>query len=312
MNKAFMKHLESEYNTEPFEFVLKVKQFEATNDEKLKLDVFFEIYDTYIVKNAPKEINLSAENLENFRKIIHSQLLHDVFPRFIRTELCIKTIRQLETDSTVFEKREVYDFPYQDEDFNIDIVTDIDVEFMNRLMKDGYDWELIFSDKKLQMNSFYLKMDYLTNVSFFKNSNIQKYESIIPFGLQHCIEALAPISQLKKYDKAVQHLECTSYFSGEESMSKYPDKISTKRSNACYEALLKMPVPGFKFRRGTEVCTTFFDKKGNWVRIVKPMIPSFIKEPKDWERVHKDQNMEFYAMPNFMRFQLTPISENKT
>eukprot|EP01080_Neovahlkampfia_damariscottae_P003760 gene3760-6648_t len=340
MKNSFMKHLESEFNTEPFEFVLKVKEFESEEEEKLKLKLFFEIYDTYIIKNSPKEINLSAENLENFRKknkiqledrntnllenepfdilkrIIHSQLLHDVFPRFIRSDLCIKTIKLHQRDSKVVEKREVYDFPYKDEDFTSEIVTDIDIEFMNRLMKDGYDWELVFSDKKLQMNTFYFKNEYFPNVSFLKDSNIQKFESIIPFGLQHCIDALVPISQVKKYDRAIVDIKCKSYLDGDESLKKYPDQMKMKRSNAVFNITAKLPVPGSKQRRGLDATTTYFDHKGNWIRIMKPIIQNFIKKPNDWEKSHKEKidgkTTKFYAMPSFLKFQLTPISENKT
>eukprot|EP01080_Neovahlkampfia_damariscottae_P011419 gene11419-4586_t len=341
MKKAFMKHLENEFNPEPFEFCLKVKHFESTKEDQEKVKLFFEIYDNYITKNSPKEINLSSDNIVKFKKqnerqlnnrnkwiselidhfdilyrVINSQLLYDVFPRFIRTDLCINTVKSHIKDYTVVENREAYDFPYKDDDFKSEIVTDIDVEFMNRMMEDGYDWELVFSDKKLQMNTFYLKTNCFPNVSFLKDSSIQKFESIIPFAFQECIDAFVPIQQVKKYDQALKDIKCTCYMDGKESMRQYPEKITTKRSNACFDVLVKFPIPGTTLRRGVDATTTFFDKNGNWVRIMKPIVPSFVSDPKDWEKSYKDMRdgkmINFHLAPSFMRFQLTPISENTT
>ena len=243
-------------------------------------------------------------------------MYHDVFPRFIRSDLCLKVIKEFQKDPNVVEHRQIIDFSYKDDDFKIPIITDQDVKFMNRLMEDGYDWELVFTDKKLQMNSFVLNRCYFPNVSFLKNSNVYKFESIIPFDLEHCIDALCPISELKKYDSAVKKMDLISYLNAEESKKQFPDEIASKRSNAVFEVLIKLPIPGLSHRKSEDIVSTYYDKDGSWIRVIKMGVPSFIKKESDWSKVHKKEidgkNVSFYAIPGMMQFKLTKVSENST
>jgi hypothetical protein len=340
MKISFLKHLESEFNTEPFEFCLLVEEFEAKKQDEEKLKLFFEIYEIYLKNNSEKEINISgeikqvfnqknSEQIENkekwilkeektifssIRVSIESQLYHDVFPRFIRTTNCIKVLEKHHRDSKVLELKQIYDFPYKDSDFETEIVTDTDITFLDRLMEDSYDWDLVYSENKSHTNTFFLKKSYLPDVSFFKDSKVYKFESMIPFSLEQCIEGLCSINQLKKYDNVVEDGILVSYLSPEEGMKKYPDEIKTKRANAVIDMKVKLPMS--KFRRPLDVATTYFDKDGNWIRIVVPKIPDFIKDPSDWGKCHKGtydgKKIEFYGAPNIMRFQLTKISETLT
>jgi hypothetical protein len=214
----------------------------------------------------------------------------------------------------VLELKQIYDFPYKDSDFDTEIVTDNDISFLDRLMEDSYDWNLVYSENKSHTNTFFLKKSYLPDVSFFKDSKVYKFESMIPFSLEQCIEGLCSINQLKKYDKVVEDTNLVSYLSPEEGMKKYPDDIKTNRANAVID--MKINIPMVKTRRGLDIVTTFFDVNGNWIRIVKPKIPDFVKQTSDWKKPHKGifdgKKIEFYASPNIMRFQLTKISDNLT
>jgi hypothetical protein len=340
MKLSFLKHLESEFNTEPFEFCLLVEEFETKKLGEEKLKLFFVIYETFLKNNSDKEINLSGEikqlfNQKNSEQLesndkwiskdeenifssirvsIENQLYHDVFPRFIRTMNCIKVLEKHSRDSKVLELKQIYDFPYKDSDFESEIVTDNDIAFLDRLMEDSYDWDLVYSENKSHTNTFLLKKSYLPDVSFFKDSKVYKFESMIPFSLEQCIEGLCSINQLKKYDDVVDEGILVSYLSPEEGMKKYPDAIKMKRANAVIDMRIKLPMA--KFRRPLDVATTYFDKDGSWIRIVVPKIPDFIKDPSDWGKCHKGtydgKKIEFYGAPNIMRFQLTKISENLT
>jgi hypothetical protein len=338
--KSFQKHLEEEFNTEPFEFCLLAEKFNKLKDEKEKLTLFFKIYEGYLATNSEKEINLSGdikatfhknfqeqleskdkwivpeetEIFERIKKNVESQLYHDVFPRFRRTEQCLKLLEKYQNDTNLCEMKEVRDFPYTDEDFQIEIVTDKDIGLLDRLMEDTYDWKLLFSDRKAKMNSYYMKKCFFPNVSFFKNSRVHKFESIVPFGMDQCIEALCSISQTIKSDEALEYIDCLSYLTPEESLKKYPDLLTTKRANGIFDAILIIPmmIP----RKALDVVTTYIDKNGSWIRVIKPKIPDYINSPKDWDKSHQSEIggnlMKYHLSPNLLRFQLTPVSETET
>jgi hypothetical protein len=340
MKKSFLKHLESEFNTEPFEFCLFAYEFENLEKDEEKLSSFFQIYDCYLKNNSEKEINISGEKKDIFYKknsdqleskdkwiskdereifqslriCIENQLYHDVFPRFIRSTQCMKVLEKHQRDSKTLELKQIYDFPYKDSDFEQEIITNKDISFLDRLMEDSYDWDLVYSEKKTHTNTFFLKKSYLPDVTFFNHSKVYKFESIIPFGIDQCIEGLCSINQLKKYDFIVEDGLLVSYLNPEEGMKKYPDEIKNKRGNAVIDMSVKIPLS--KKRRPLNVATIYFDKDGSWVRIIKAKIPEFIKDTSDWDKIHKGtfdgKKMEFYGSPNIMRFQLTRISDTLT
>jgi hypothetical protein len=241
-------------------------------------------------------------------------LYHDVFPRFRRTELCLKLIEKYQNDTNLCELKEVRDFPYTDDDFQFEIVTDKDIGLLDRLMEDTYDWKILFSDRKAKMNSYYMKKCFFPNVSFFKNSRIHKFESIVPFGMDQCIEALCSVSQTLKSDDALQYIHCISYLTPEESLKKYPELLTTKRANAIFDAILNIPM--MLPRKALDIVTTYFDKNGKWIRVIKPKIPDYVHSVEDWDKSYHCEmdgsKVKCHLSPNFLRFQLTPISETET
>lgn len=109
MKEGFMKHLEKESNTEPFEFLLEIEKL-PNNISKESITKFHQIIDEYIVDNAEKSLNLSGivrkkvieisnnnkekweiketplEVLEQSRQTIFNDMKMDSFWRFIYSD----------------------------------------------------------------------------------------------------------------------------------------------------------------------------------------------------------------------------------
>eukprot|EP01080_Neovahlkampfia_damariscottae_P007396 gene7396-11718_t len=311
MKNAFKKHLESEFNPEPFEFVLQVKEFEATEIKEKKLQLFFEIYDNYIIKNAPKEINLSADNRENFRnqnraqlenrnewisepdqefydtlkRIVHAQLLHDVFPRFIRTDLCIKTIRRHESDPTVVQRRESYSgkedfkFDYDDEFFTHPHFKDKDFDFFLTIFQDSYHWKLFGSKAEENMNAYFGTANFLPYVKLLKTMTTVKLECILPCTFDQALISFFDNEQIYKSDPNCGKYETEEYYTYEHLLDIFKkngqesDISKYKRDLSVNSMTIKLPFP-FNSRVANYSLSGYYDEKNQiFMRIGKSFLP---------------------------------------
>jgi hypothetical protein len=120
MGAAFYKFLQSELNSEGYDFMVEIKNLETLKDEKQQILKSKQIFETFLTSNSSKEINISGElrdkTLSNFEKqtsvsdkwileqtpaelfqecfqVISNVLRHDPFKRFIRTEECEKIMK---------------------------------------------------------------------------------------------------------------------------------------------------------------------------------------------------------------------------
>ena len=343
---AFMDHLKNEFILEQFEFLLQVQQYNETEGRLEKLKKFFEIVELFILGGAKKELNLSGKTKYDFFEAIGDQLTiqnnwiiknenivfqklydsvsneiqADSFPRFVRCSISEKLIEKYHKDQNLIELKEVHDFPYTDENFQIDIVTDMDIVFMGKLMEEDYDWKLVYSNSKLQLNTYHLNKFYFPNVSFLSKSTVYKYEFILPYPLEICINALNSMEREKETTSAVVDFDLISYLKPEELENEYPYEVNFQRANVQLVLTFKLPLYQ-KLRKAFGSVTSFLDSDGNYIRIQKPFVTDYIKKSSDWEKVHKLEIIEsngkkkieeFKIIPNFVKYQLSKISESKT
>eukprot|EP01080_Neovahlkampfia_damariscottae_P001882 gene1882-1023_t len=344
-NNAFSNYLKNEYILEQFEFLIEVQRYNETNDKSEKLKIFFEIVELFILGGAKKELNLSGktkndffelvgdqlninniwiiknENLvfENLYGSISNEIQADSFPRFIRSPISEKLIEKYHKDNTLIELKEVHDFPYTDEHFQIEIVTDMDIVFMGKLMEEDYDWKLVYSNSKLQLNTYHLNKLYFPNVSFLSKSTVYKYEFILPYPLDICINAFNSMEREKEKSSMVVDYDLLSYLKPDELENQYPYEVNSHRANAQLVLTFKLPLYQ-KLRKSFGSVTSFLDTQGNYIRIIKPYVTEYITKSSDWDKVHKLEVIEngkkkveeFKIIPNFVKYQLSKISECKT
>jgi hypothetical protein len=168
VGEEFRKHLKKEVNQDSFDFILFVD-----TDKDLEIN---EVYETYIKVGSKKEINISSENREEFEKIlkksmenqrkdlkvflkeisnlVKKELECDSFPRFLRTEQCLKLLEKYQKDEKVCGSMKKKQYPYTEKDFKEKFITEKDIHFLNEVKKENYDWELL-SFKLNRINSFF-------------------------------------------------------------------------------------------------------------------------------------------------------------
>jgi hypothetical protein len=72
-------------------------------------------------------------------------MVYDSFPRFLRTKEFEKMIEKYKNDKEVLVLKDTVDYPYKDDSFSNNFVSDKDFEFAKKLLQDNYDWELMGS-----------------------------------------------------------------------------------------------------------------------------------------------------------------------
>lgn len=210
----FYKMLKEELNTEPYDFIIEVytlKENKMDNDKE-KIKKINTIIETYILNDSKKELNLSNDFKKNFIEsyknqkdiydkwilvisinnifndildIIKKELLIDKFSRFIRKEECKKLIEKYYKDDTIIITKRSKDFLYDKNDIQTKIITEKDIELLNAISEDSYNWILTKSyndNYGYKSNSYYSSnvKEFLPSLKEFNNSSIMKTEIICP------------------------------------------------------------------------------------------------------------------------------------
>jgi hypothetical protein len=339
MKQAFVEHLIEEGQPNLIQLVLQIEMYEATEkeNEKKKLKKFFEIVKNYLNNDATFKVNVSKEAKVKFFSNIQKQMLKkdvwvlknpetvfniikdsiliklqfDSFPRFVRKEGVRKIFALKQNDAKLFTPKENQKYFYSDEDFSLKIVTEMDIQFMEKISVDDFDWNLIYSNNKLNMNTFKMKKNPFHDVSFFQNVQIFKYESLLPFSLEDCVKALNTTSTV---DSHLCEQKQETFLSAEDMNSNYSEYVKTPRGNATFELTFKFP--NLQKMSKSFVSITSFEKDGDWIRLTKPVLPDFLESPDDWKKVYsKDTEKKkdsHHLYPYFSRFQLKKVSDDET
>jgi hypothetical protein len=169
MGAAFYKFLQTEHNSEGYEFIADVKLLESSKDEKQQIEKSKQIFNSYIIINSDKEINISGElrdkTISAFQKqvdstdkwildqnpfeifhecfiVVSNILRHDPFKRFIRTDECEKLMKVYQNDFSVISPFITNKFSFQISDFKHPYIHDKDFDFFKALAEDDYNWKV--------------------------------------------------------------------------------------------------------------------------------------------------------------------------
>jgi hypothetical protein len=164
---AFKNFLKSEFNLEPFLFILEVEELESIAPEK-QLQKSISILKKYIQDEAEFQINISfdkkkeilklyeiqqtkeiwileetpIETFDQITKIIKQELNYDPFKRFVRTKICSELMEKFYKETSIVAPKILKSFEYNMDSFKDPFIEDLDFEFALSLMADNYSWDV--------------------------------------------------------------------------------------------------------------------------------------------------------------------------
>ena len=338
IKNKFKEFLKAQKNLACFVFLLDVQQFQNSKEDEEKLRIFKKIVDIYISKDSKKKIcadeKLKTKFIEQYghqllqndiwvlenenifiriESSVYKHLYFISFPRFIRSEEFLELFEENKNNLDIFTQK-TKEFEVSDNNFDIStIINGDDIKFFHQLVKDDFSWELSEYNVKLNMNTFELiENDYLKH-SLFKDVKAYKYQSIIPFSLDDCINGLTSSScQYQEWENSLFHSIEEEYFSYKDLLEKYNEEdLKYERGNAFFEVYYKYPM-FTELRKSFESVSSFYDEKGNWIRIKKSMNISDTKNNEMLTCYINSKFYDYYHSPLYSFLKFTKISDFET
>eukprot|EP01080_Neovahlkampfia_damariscottae_P004083 gene4083-7372_t len=272
VHEEYHSFLKTEFNQEPLNFLSEAKKIQKVLDKKQQVSLVKSIMDEYIRVNSKSEINISHQVketiLQKFQpqekeeswileeepihffdelsKVVKAILYHDSWKRFIRSKFGKKIMETFYNDPKVCSPTLTQKFDFDDEYFMHPFIEDKDFDFAKSLFNDGAHWELIHSDSKNQINTFYSKLNYLPNLTFSNTISIIKYEAIMPFSLQKALLSTVSNEGLFKSDPNITRVRTIDFKTYQQIQNEYEHKqniLKYERSQVMIISDIKMPFP---------------------------------------------------------------------
>eukprot|EP01080_Neovahlkampfia_damariscottae_P011272 gene11272-4085_t len=271
MSSAFKKFLVTEHSSESIDFLTAVKNLETVKEEKQKVKKCSEIMETFIFLGGKQELNISGElrgkALKNYEaqkdegdkwvleitpeqlfsecfKVVSGVLKHDSFKRFVRTAECEKIMTQFKHDSSVVSPAITYDYSYQNEYFTHPFIDDKDFDFFKHLHEDNYNWKLVGSKVKEQVNAFISNTNYLPEAKISNHVHVIKIETIVDCTFDQTLLSYFSNEMMMKQDPNCGRIQNLDYY-------EYDDLVKLYNKNKKGEEIRK-------YKRDLNVCALDF------------------------------------------------------
>jgi hypothetical protein len=206
MKDSFKKFLQSENKQDPFDYYFEIKNLKRQLEIKEQKAIVNNVIEKYFQDNKlnlNKKLSQKLKKklvgfekktvidheisfLERISRIVNQELYEEYvnimltkFPLFLRSPIFEKTIKKVKISDNVFSFKKLNDFPFTDQDFINNEITDMDKNFLISLVKDDVaSFDLVFSQRKsdTNINSYYSSQKYLPKVTPFKNQGVLKYK----------------------------------------------------------------------------------------------------------------------------------------
>nr|CAG4713079.1 unnamed protein product [Naegleria fowleri] len=316
---------------------------ESINSMKRKIIMSaIKIMKEFIEEDSKKEINISSRDkttyvnlfwkykqYQNFDEWVLPQLPHllfrtvknsvlfelenDSFPRFVRSELWFKCVQQQGVVylNKIGRLKEATFFPYTDDDFKLPMVFDRDIEFMEYLARDDYNWKLIGSTKEPSINVYKISGKMLfPNVEMYQKMQTNKWWGILPhpFAVRQCC---MPGFHVHRYDPNITSCEELAYYDFETLKKMYPNEKFKrgKRSVSIIRYGVCFPFP-FKTKRSfLSACTSYYDKNEQKLTV--------LYKPCEHEKFYKDgknvnEGKKHIDIRDFQFYQIKKLDSHRT
>eukprot|EP01080_Neovahlkampfia_damariscottae_P008094 gene8094-12555_t len=214
---CFYNFLKTEYNTEPLDCVLEIDHLKTLKTDTEKILKCNQIIEEFIKSTGKREINIAGETklklfhdfgsqLEEkkwmlketafeifypIRKILLAELRADNFPRFVRTKEFSEVIKNYCDDPKVMVLSAVTKYPFTDEHFENQFVSNKEMEFMQDVLQDSFNWDSIYSKNHLNV--------YSSNNS----STAFRFETILPYSFEKSVIFFLSIKNLMQLEPEI-------------------------------------------------------------------------------------------------------------
>lgn len=253
MKESTMKNLNYLLNT----YIKEKSKLELNISGKSKRMLFADIKGYESMKDEEWKFEKKIDKLfEEIKKSIKNSLMNDPFPRFIRSDRGQKLYMKYIGDQEVMVPLLTLSYNYSDEDFYEkalkESVKEKDVAFVLDLVQDTFDWNLVHSEtnKKESMNIYVSKVNYLPNVSFFKDCNIVKFDYFLPLNF---IDIFTQNTRDNQRDAMIMTTRCHDI--DKKTLNNQEFNIGK------FEMDISLPFPLTTMRKYLFTSTTWYDKK---------------------------------------------------
>lgn len=330
IRNVFYTYLASESNQEPLEFINLVYTMKRDDSEK-DIQVFMEICNTFIENWAPKQINisgstridiLSSKNTKTWQtkpfdvlkpatNSIINDLIYDSFPRFIRSPCGEKIIVKYLDHPKVAELSNTRKYPYVIEDFYVPFVLEKDELFIQALLQDGFEWDLVYQSNG-RIHTYTSKRNYFPNIKDY-NFHVHKTDIILDIPLEVAILSLGPETTYHEWDPNSIKTEVVHTFSREEISEKWPNLKYTHNCDAPVLAIhLNFPFPVNTRRILPYSPGLVIPDPDTFIIIAKPYLNhEFLGLDKRNGNSEYYQGKKVIVMPNMSAYCYVRLSESK-
>ncbi|KAG2386436.1 hypothetical protein C9374_002180 [Naegleria lovaniensis] len=285
----------------------------SSKDKKTFTNLFVEShqyqnFDEWLLPQPPHLLFRTMKNSVMY------ELENDNFPRFVRSDLWLKKLQHkgLAYLNKVGRVKEAAYFPYTYDDFREPMVFDRDIEFMEYLARDDYQWKLLGSKKEGAINVYKITEKVLMpNVSFYNKMQINKWSGVLNYPFDVVKQCCMPGLYVYKYDPNISSCEEWGFWDYETLKQKYPSEKWKygKRSVGIVRYGMVFPFP-FKSKRSfLAACSAWYDKEEEKLTL--------IYKPCEHERFYKDgkgvnEGKKLIDIRDFQYYQIKKIDAYRT
>jgi len=212
----------------------------------------------YIFDGCPHPINISGKQRQSLLKaykkwtpmqsisklfqstweILAAEIIFDVFPRFMMSNLCYEIAYRYLEDKTVIDPIVAISYPIKDDFFQAGpAISDKDIEFFVETLTNSPNFELIYdsttSSRQQSKNNkgnqnitciervYQYPTDWLTNITLLRKFTTYKMEGILPYSLKHCIHTLCNYENLQKFIPHANGIQVLRQLNDSEFLQEY-------------------------------------------------------------------------------------------
>jgi hypothetical protein len=265
-----MKFNSSERSVEALMFLDDLDELEKKITLEDQEQLSCKIVSKYLETRSAFQVNLPGSTVKKILKHIEDKdvpivdiyreakvsllitLEKDSFPRFVRSKEWRKHVlkRNLSYLQSIAQVRQAIEFPYSNEDFVAQVITDKDIQFLDQMSEDSFRWKLKGSNRNHLLNVFQYdsNIQLLPNVDMFAKSVPVRWTGTLQFPFETCVQAIVRTQTM--HDSNVRTIGGLQYHSYKDLQKQYGtnEVNEPKRDVTVIYSTLGLPFPFYHKR----------------------------------------------------------------